>query len=527
MLEDFKIILKHFKNEKVRFYTILLLGFIVSLTGITIPLALGRFYQLSLQSHSARTDFINNLGLFGNSEKSFLLVFFILIAIRALFVFLYKLFSSNFSDKIVNKLTTNLFNAQIESEWEKFNAKPHGKYLAKYSGDMGSVKNLIEKGIIQFSSDTVFLLLALVIFALLDVQMAIIIIAALVLFVLPFIYFSKKQKPYHKINKDLKAKLTAFVSNSFSNFLSNWAFNKNTLKKNRFEKISNDIIENKRSLNFYQSFIESGSRVLPWVIMWSLMFFILQIEINKNPDPATMLVFFMLLINISYVIRRIMKVGGIWNSGHLSLVSIISWIEETPEKNEKNKLSKKSFEWLVIKNPVAKNEHLKLLSFIVPNTYSIKFDTKDAINVFLENLASGNFGALSEITLDREIISKNEAYPFRKSITFISQLYPITGKDFFDAVLYNQKNEKVEMAKLILAIFDMEHLINCKTFDDAHLNLKELFVLQLCRAICTKKSFVFISNEFVEDFQKSIPKVISHFKEKLPAQAFIELTLRN
>ena len=525
MWKDFKIILQHLKNDKVRFYAILLLGFIVSLTGITIPLALGRFYQLSLQTHSAKTDFINNLGFFGNSEKSFLLVFSLLIAIRAVFVFLYKFLSSNFSDKIVNNLMVNFFSAQIESEWEKFNEKPYGKYLAKYSGDMGAIRNLIEKGIIQFSSDAVFLLLALSIFAILDLQMAIIIIIALLLFVLPFIYFSKKQKPFYKINKDLKAKLTGFVSNSFSNFLSNWAFNKNTLKKKRFENICNEVIENKKTLNFYQSFIESGSRILPWVIMWFLMFFILRIETDKNPDPATMLVFFMLLINISYVIRRIMKVGGIWNSGHLSLVNINIWAEEAQVKKEKTNIPAKSANWLVIKNPASQNEQLKLISLIAPNNYILNFETKQSINTFLQAIASANFGDMSEISLDREIIHKNEGYLFRKSITFISQLYPVTGKDFLDAVLYNQKNDKVEIAKEILELFEMEHLINCKMFDDAHLSLQELFVLQLCRAICTKKPFVFISNEFIIDFQKSIPKVIAHFKDKLPGQSFIQLTL--
>lgn len=525
MLKDFYIILKHLKNDKVRFYAILMLGFIVSLTGITIPLALGRFYQLSLQTHSAKTDFINNLGFFGNSEKSFLLVFSLLIAIRAVFVFLYKFLSSNFSEKIVNNLMVNFFSAQIESEWEKFNEKPYGKYLAKYSGDMGAVKNLIEKGIIQFSSDAVFLLLAITIFALLDFQLASIIIIALLLFALPFIYFSNKQKPYYKINKDLKSKLTGFVSNSFSNFLSNWAFNKNTLKKRRFENISIEVIENKKTLNFYQSFIESGSRILPWVIMWFLMFFILQIETSKNPDPAKMLVFFMLLINISYVIRRIMKVGGIWNSGHLSLVNINIWLEEVPSKKEKSDSKTKSFEWLVIKNPASENKQLKLVSLIAPNNYTLKFDTKQSINTFLQELTSANFGPMSEIKLDREIITKNDGYQFRKSITYISQLYPITGKDFFDAVLYNQKIEKVEMAKQILELFEMEHLVDCKMFDEAHLSLKELFVLQLCRAICTKKPFVFISNEFVFDFQESMPEVISHFKDKLPGQAFVQLTL--
>jgi ABC-type multidrug transport system fused ATPase/permease subunit len=516
-----KILFPYFFKEKIRLSLALLTGFFLSLTGIFLPLCLGKFYQLGLQTNSVRGQMLDRFSFIGNTKEAFITFFLCVICVRLILAFLFSRQSHRLSHGISNRIIKDFYRAQINSDWNRFSAKDYGKYLNRYSGNLDSVNRLISEGCIRFVSDIVFLICCLALFFMLDTSMAWIVVFAIVVFAVPVIIIQKKQSFYTQKIKDKKSGTLAFVQFSFNNFFTDWIFNKNKLKSKRFDDHQDKLEMLSIKKNNLQSVVDALARVFPWVILCSLMTFVLIIRADKSSNGTSeLLVFFMLIVNISSVLRRTLKIKSIWDSGISSLSKMLNWLKET-KKDSPIQLPGKKAQKLEIMG-VQINQKSVSFKLEVGENLDLFFENKADINAFIIKLSSIQLENKETIILDGNALMHENGYEFRRSITFIGRQFEPSGKTMYNALAYSLKEENDQ------AINDFYTKLNLKTPPLKQVpefekwTSEEYFVFQCCRAWLTQKPFIFID----QDFEKTIAGFSEALHERILAQFFGKSIIR-
>ena len=508
-----KILFPYFLKEKLRLSFALLTGFFLSLTGIFLPLCLGKFYQLGLQTKSIRGQMLDRFSFIGNTKETFIAFFVFVICLRLILAFLFSRQSHRLSHGISNRIIKDFYRAQINADWNRFSTKDYGKYLNRYSGNLESVNRLISEGCIRFVSDIVFLICCLALFFMLDTSMAWIVLLAIVVFAIPVIIIQKKQSFYTQKIKDKKSGSLAFVQFSFNNFFTDWIFNKNKLKSKRFDDHQDKLEILSIKKNNLQSIVDAMARVFPWVILCSLMTYVLIIRADKSSNGTSeLLVFFMLIVNISSVLRRTLKVKSIWDSGISSLSKMHRWLNET--KNVSSiQLPGKNARKLEL---IGFHIHQKAISFKLElgENLDLYFENKSDINDFIIKLSSIQLENNESIVLDGNSLMPENGYEFRRSITFVGRQFEPSGKTLYDALSYSQKEENEHAIKDFYTRVNVKipQLTQVPEFEKW--TSEEYFVFQCCRAWLTQKPFIFID----QDFENSIALLSVKLHERLLAQ---------
>src|SRR5207245_1953206 len=135
-------------------------GLLNSLSGLLIPLFIGKYYQLAFQTNSPRGKLFDrfffhfdNTGGQTDAIQLFFIFFIALILAKALFTFLEKYFSGYSAELFSRDLRDRLVQTQLAFTLPVFEKKAAGKYLLRYSGDLLAIQHYITKGILKFSID--------------------------------------------------------------------------------------------------------------------------------------------------------------------------------------------------------------------------------------------------------------------------------------------------------------------------------------------------------------------------------------
>lgn len=516
-----ELLLQNILIEKSRVLAALLFGFLLSMTGILLPLFLGKFYQLGLHTNSSRGRMFENIGIKNIDGHFFLIAFLIFIILRFLISLIYTRISKTTASLIVDRLSGMLFEAQINSSWETFSKKPYGNYLLRYSGDLNSIKQLIENGIIRFISDILFLVSCVFIFFILDTSLAFTTLIVISLFAVPIYFIQKNQRGLTKNIKKNKSLSLAFVQKAFSSFYSDWVFNKNPLKVNRFEKIrSNQLILIKKKLAV-TSIVESLSKIFPWTILSALMFNIMYLNNSLEEDKATnVLVFFLLIVNMSYVLRRTIKVGDCWSSGNLSMEKLANWISvESLQIKDEPKLNGKQAKELEIIGWSIGNTLINQ-KFEIPKNYELIFQSSHDIEIFYEKIASVALINEELLLLDGQSIKMKSAYHFRRSIVFVSKLFEPQGKNLLTAIAYSKNNDTTSLIASFYSKIGLPVPSLDKKADVNHWKEEDHVAFQFCRAWLTNKPFIFVDISLKNTCE---PNVFSKALKQFDGRSIISL----
>jgi hypothetical protein len=228
----------------------------------------------------------------------------------------------------------------------------------------------------------------------------------------------------------------------------------------------------------------------------------------------------MLIVNISSVIRRTLKVKSIWDSGISSLSKMLSWLNET-NKDSPIQLAGKNAQKLEL---IGFQIHQKAISFKldVGENLDIYFENKADINAFFIKLSSIQLEQKETIELDGNSLKHENAYEFRRSITFIGRQFEPSGKTMYDALAYSLKQENEQAIKDFYSRVNVKIPLLNQVPEFEKWTSEEYFVFQCCRAWLTQKPFIFID----QDFEKSIASFSENLHERILAQFFGKSLIR-
>lgn len=507
-MREYLFIFRYYLIEKVSLLALsIFFGFLVSLSGIVFPLLLGKFFQLSFGINSARNRVFGILDFAGDTPAMFLTILGGLLILRFAAAYLSDVYALRLSNLVVRSVKNDLFSAQMNANWQRFSSKPMGNYLAVYSGNMQNLSRFIEKGIVQFCSDVLFLLCSLALFFSLSPFLSLIVLITCLLSEC-FIVFVQKQKQivYLEFKKE-KRRGFRMVQAAFAAFHTNWMLNKNKLAARRYEtNLDSETARNNR-LASATALINAAARILPWTIIFVMMLCVLVFASDSGQtEPAIIVVFFLLTINIGYVLRRVVKVKSVWDRGINQIGSIQPWIEPFKGKvSDETAYGGKKVQQLTLEHIDLGNGKRQTRSIQAGEPAELVFSSRAAMVHFLHRILGAHATDGEHFLLDGRVIKPEFAYEVRRSFAVVSSIFPAQGKTLEDALFYSLNKAKRNNVISFFETAGWPAPDLTRNLNPAQWSYKEEFMFQLCRAYLSKKPFLFLDEALEFEFKTKHP----------------------
>ncbi|MCY7411360.1 MAG: ABC transporter ATP-binding protein/permease, partial [Chitinophagales bacterium] len=526
------LVVDFIKRRRLLSAAILLSVIVGSVLTVLIPLSIGKFYELALNDrHSVKGLFFDELGLHIDSIQQYFIFFLSLLLLTAVATYVSSFLSGLIAEYFSKELREKLFHQQLSHTIDSFKNKTGGKYLMRYSGDLSSIQKLVSKGIIAFAGDIIFLLIAIIVLFMMNATLATVFIIGIPVAAV-IIYLMNRSLRSHSIEKrNAKSSMMSFVHARLNAFLTIKTFNRETPEESQFNKKSEKLHRVTVSYLKHDSLLQSSIPIL-FYLMLGLVLYLIAIktpELKSNIDGEQVFIFILLTLYMRAVIKRILKVTTIWQTGKISLTRLVEIINYPAEAKDETEL--KDIEGNIRFRNVsfAYSEGkplLKNISFwLEPNTLTLirgaHGSGKTSVLKLMMKLMQPTGG---NIFMDDFNYKDLTPYTIRKQIAFVSDDAPLLGSNIFEAISYSRDAEKRERAIQTLEQLhftvtgNAEEDLNYKLEEGAkNLSAGQRKMLMIARALNTRKKFLLLDeplSDLDEVAQKTFVRLLNKLKKK-------------
>ena len=526
------LIIKFLKEEYFIVSGAFCFGLLDIFSIILIPIFIGKYYQLAMNTHSARGKIFTSLFGEVNDIYTFLFLFISLLTTKLIFSYFKSLLIGIVSERFSKSLRESLFESQLFTEIKVFEQKKTGNYLLRYSGDLGAITKYLTKGIIGFINDLIFLILTLLFFLSINVQLTLIIVVSFIVLFGVFFLLNQFLKKITAQQRDLKSQNLGFVSARLNALSTIKSLNRETVEVNKYLKKSDKLYNASVSYHKLHSLIDNLSPFFLYLMLIAVLetaYFINHSE-NSTIDGAQILIFIMMTINIIPVFKRIIKVHLIWQSGDISFQKMLALLNISIEKNKEVINSNIKYPTILFENVTYfkddKSVLFNNLSFEISKAgiYRINGEQGSGKSTLFKILLGLYKIDLGKIEIGSININEINPSVLRKHITISSDELSLLGDTLFEVVSYSRKEEKrTEVEKILyeLGYFTEErNNLDAKIIDGGkNISMSEKKILSLARAFLTNKKLILLDNPFsgldLQSKKKVIEKIRSEKEKKI------------
>ncbi|TFV93172.1 ABC transporter ATP-binding protein [Algoriphagus kandeliae] len=295
-------------------------GLISSLSTFLLSLMVGSFFDINYQEGISKTLLLEKFGIRIQDINLFFGIFLAVILVKFSLDF-YERKSINYAaERMVSRLTSDLFSKQMNWSSQLFSEVPFGKYLLRYSGDMQSIRNMLVNGIFRGIRDSVFLLTGLFVLLWLNPIWTLTVLGMALLLFPIFLFLDRKQKPLILEKRNSKSSLINLVTESFGKHtqIQENKLIQRTIRrfKRKKSRVLTANLEYRKSESLRQSLITILSPAL-------IFFLLLLIYFSPNSStPGELLAFMLVLSALTPAIRNVIKAPNTIAKGMLSLEKV-------------------------------------------------------------------------------------------------------------------------------------------------------------------------------------------------------------
>jgi ABC-type bacteriocin/lantibiotic exporter with double-glycine peptidase domain len=299
----------------------IILGWWASVCTFAVTIIIGAFFELHFHTETNRSTLLKNLGMEFSSLGVFFQVFALVIGIKAILAFTEKLLIHKKAEIFIKETQQLLFKKQMFWSWEVFGEKSYGKYLLRYSGDLGSIKNMLVNGIHRGMKDMLFLLTGLVLMFTINNKLTWIVILVAFICSPIILYLDHVQRPKTIQKRNRKSILLDFVTRSFSNHSEIGKSNKRNRTIRKFNGKLNSVFEANLRYQKLENVRELMGPMVGNILVFALLFSIFQFS-GITISPGELLVYLLILANVTSPLKNVIKAPGIIRKGLISLKKI-------------------------------------------------------------------------------------------------------------------------------------------------------------------------------------------------------------
>lgn len=505
------LLVSFIKSNKRVVFASFLFGFFSIVATILIPVFLGKYYQIALHRHSTRGKMFDVLFGHITGIKIFFLVFALLILFKFVADFLMKYFLGITGELLAKNIRERLFFRQLNAKLEVHQKKETGLYLLRYSGDLSAIQHYLTKGIITFTNDCLHLLLALIVLALLNVNLTLVLLASYPIIFFTILYLNKRLKILTGKRRNRRSNNLSFVSSRLNALLTIKAFNRQSIENEKYSKGSTDLYEYGKKYYKLYSLIYA---LLPFML-YSMLAVILWIAYDMKHHSHhkihghDLLTFIMTMVNVIPVLKRILSVNFIWQAGDISftkLLRVFNAKQEIVHQESDHEISSGSIEFKNVSFAFGKGATIiDQLSFHIPSNSLVLISGehqtgKSTLFKIIMGLYEAKGG---DVLIGKTNIKDYSKHLLRKKVTILSDEFPLIGKSVFETVSYSRKEEKRVSAFAMLQKlgYVKEHedisLLDYPIFENGkNISYSQRKILMMARALLTNKKILLLDEPF-------------------------------
>lgn len=528
MMSKRDLLTDFFRKNTVLLFLTFFSGLMNSITNLLIPVFVGKYYQLALQTHSAHGRLFDKILVHLNDLNLFFFLFACLVLFKVFFTFWEQYLAGYSAEVFSKKLREDLLQAQLAFTMPAFYKKAPGKYLLRYSGDLNAIQRYVINGILKFSIDMLFLVFAFVVLALINFQLTLILFLAFPAFFSIIFFFNKYLQWITIKRRNIRSENLAFVSSRLHSLLTVKIFNRESIEHQKFVKNSENLFQYGKKYFQLYGFISS---LFPFFLYTLLGVMLVYSHYLRDEFPAyELLIFLMVMINILPLLRRLLRINLVWQAGNVSINKILLIFNSEMEAKDTSEEFKFKTGHIEINNlrfafPNGK-EIFNGFSCIFPDgKITLLNGRQGSGKTTLMKIIVGIYTPQQgDIFVDHNNIILLNKHVIRKNITMVSDELPLIGKSIFEVISYSRKEEKREKAlqmlqKLNFSIAGETEIPLDYRVDEGGRNLSagQRKILLIARALLTGKK-IFLMDEPFKDLDNSartnLVEVLKTLKEK-------------
>ncbi len=503
-------------GQQHRLLVLLLMGtgLVNSLLILLLPLCLGRFYEQVFGGVSNRSMALTVLGLggiAGTTWTSFFTLFGGLIGLRGLAEYAENQLKGRLGEAAVQAIRERVFAHHLALPAQIHHQKAVGKYLLRFSSDFGSIRQYLIKGMVGFTRDVLFMLLAIGVLLWLNASLTGLLLISVLPFVLLFYWVNGRLGAYADRRRNVRSAYLNHVITRLTTFETIKVFNRNPVENEQFNSRSENLTTANKNVIRWQS----GLTALVPVAVYTLLMILMLGVHNGIPNGLSranggVLVTFMLLVlSLRPVFRRLLRVGTIWRAGRTSLHKLADFLTQPTEA-----VSHQA-ELTVKQGTIAFHSVSFAFEPSRPVLTDLSFSVAGGTTVQLTGEAGTGKTTLlklllrlydptdGNILIDGQDLATCSPVSVRKQLTLASPEVPLMGRTVFEAVSYSRRADKRPRAQKFLdQLQTLAELPHRLTLNDpigeqgSLLSTGQRSVLRLLRALLTRKPILLLDEPF-------------------------------
>ncbi len=307
-----------------------LAGLLSGLATLLVPLSIGKYYSLILHTNSARGKLFDALPFNVEQAATFYIFFATILVLHFVSGFFARQLADLSAALFAKELREHLFARHISRPLQEQRQKPVGRSLLRYSGDMGPIKRLLSRGIVQALLDFQMILLGVILLFMLNAVLASVILLLTLLFALVLLVINQYLLARVAEVRKIRSSNLAFVSSRLQAQLTIQLMKREKKEWNKFARRSDKQFSRDKALLFRENLQKAVVPGMMYALLLAVMISgqVLLQQPNAELDGSTLLVFIMFLISIIPAFRRLMMVKRHWRDGGLSLGKIAADIDK-------------------------------------------------------------------------------------------------------------------------------------------------------------------------------------------------------
>ncbi len=314
-------------NPKIWMY--LFLGWMGSLTTFLLSLMAGWFFDLYFQQTLSKSELLSRLGVNVSDFRAFFLSMILIASVKFLIQYFERKGINKAADEFVHTLSARLFRSQIRWSSDLFAARPFGKYLLRYSGDMSSIRNMLVNGIHRGLRDGLFLISGVLLMGWINWLWTLVIIGVAILLLPVFYWVDKRQVEPINSRQNAKNELLNHVTTSFANHRRNKEKNQEDRILRGFRRRNRESLQAANSFQTWESLRHALVNGAASILLLSLLG---SVYFSGYPtSPGELLTFLLILTAMTPALRNSLKSPNLIQKGLISLRKI----ERMRRKKEK------------------------------------------------------------------------------------------------------------------------------------------------------------------------------------------------
>lgn len=520
-------------NKRATFFAFLA-GLFARTFTLLLPVYIARSFEPLFGIASHRAQVLNFLPFLEKTDfVSYLLVFMGLILAKGLLDFAERYCISYLGERHLLYLRQKLFSHQLETEFLVYETKGTGRYLLRYSGDLGSIQALVSRGMLRFASDVILILAAVYVLFRMDPVMAYLICGSSLLIAATNFFINNLLYEASKKRRDAKSGLLSFVAHRLKAIATVKTLNRQSPEVHRFDKKAQKLFQLGKS---YHAIHSLATALIPLELYLMMALVMLSFYLRPTrPEPSGYFMAILLLITMLPIFRRTFRVGIIWRNGLISMRKLVAVLDQPQESREISISlpdSPKSLQIDALHFSYAGGavvfSDLNLL-MKGNGVFFLQGDNQSGKSTLAKILGGLYLPDAGEILLNGCPVTELSPFVMRKYISVSSEENPLLGKTVFECISYSRKpNKRQEAQEMLTALGLAEVLPLDRPVGEAGslLSSSERKWLILIRSFLTRKNIIILDDPF-KNLDPQAGDTLSAFLMKMAPSCMILLLGRS